>query len=218
MLSRRQTSIVFAFTLSCSRHETSAPTGESVPSSNAVATPPVPTAAKLEMPTGIAPSRAQPKPSNPSRPIEVALRYACDEKYGSAGIECAPSSEPFRRWCSTVTFSPSPDPRVEPSGGGPLGAAWNPSNDLVLFVSTSEAPESVHVGREIIKTSNAAGHAWLAFRVPQRDWKRVERPLRESDGLGWGADDGPRTSVVTMDLWLADGRRRPVYMLTGYGE
>src|SRR4051794_27837865 len=101
-LLHRYASLVIAFTLSCSRDKTAETRSISAPP------PSAPTADTIEVRPSVAPSQDRQKSS---KPIEVALRYACDEKLGTAGTECAPDSEAYKRWRSTVIVSPSPDLR-----------------------------------------------------------------------------------------------------------
>ncbi|MGK3992815.1 hypothetical protein [Sorangium sp. So ce1024] len=152
----------------------------------------------------------------PLQPGQIALRYACNEKYKDDD-RCAPSSEEYARWLAAVELRPSTERLVEVEGGGPMGAEWNPSNDIVLFAAEGDAPRSVRVGSKSF-SGTAAGPGRIAFRVPLGVWKRVERPLRAADGFGT-PPDRRWVKVVRMDLLLGQGReQRPVFFLTAYGE
>ncbi|KYF54903.1 hypothetical protein BE08_41650 [Sorangium cellulosum] len=152
----------------------------------------------------------------PLQPGQIALRYACNEKYqGDDG--CASGSEEYARWLAAAVLRPSTERLVEVEGGGPMGAEWNPSNDIVLFAAEGDAPRSVRVGSKSF-SGTAAGPGRIAFRVPLRAWKRLERPLRAADGFGT-PPDRRWVKVVRMDLLLDQGReQRPVFFLTAYGE
>jgi hypothetical protein len=177
------------------------------------AAPIAPTTSAMHAPASVASSRA---PEESPRNHKVALRYACDEKYESG--QCAPLSEKYSRWLTTKTVKPTAERILRIDDGGPLGAEWNPSNDLVLFAAVQDHPRSLHVGDKAIPPGEIIGQEWVAFRVPLRTWRRAERRARAGDGLEHGSE---ATAVQIVDLTLLldqDGSRWRFVLLTAYGE
>jgi hypothetical protein len=146
---------------------------------------------------------------------QIALAYACDEKYESDG--CKPRSRAYAKWLASAELTPGTARLVAIEDGGPMGAEWNPSNDVVLFAAASDAPSEVRVGGKSF-SGKAAGAGRIAFRVPLRAWRGVERALRPADGFG-KPPDRRTVKVVRLDLELgSSGGKRPVFFLTAYGE
>lgn len=203
---RRLVSLLIALALGCC--------SQSKESSRQVAPPPTNAAVSAVPATSLADATASATPVSPPRGDELALGYPCGQKY--EGERCASGSQEYARWLTTTTVKPGTARILRIDGGGPLGAEWNPSNDLVLFVPASDMPVSVRVGSKTIEHAEAAGRGWVAFRVPLRDWKRAERRPSADDGLERTAQFGA-VRIVPMVLTRSDSSR-DVLLLTAYGE
>ncbi|HRI69838.1 MAG TPA: hypothetical protein PK156_36665 [Polyangium sp.] len=157
-----------------------------------------------------------PAPRKTPQPGEVGLHYACGEKYESD--QCSVGSKDYMQWITAAELKPSAARILSIHEGGPLGAEWNPSNDLVLFAPKVQDPQSVRVGNKVIASAEVTSSGWAAFRVPYREWKRVERKSRKTDGIEGNPENSP-VNVVEMELTSGqEPKRRSILLLTAYGE
>lgn len=210
-ISRRDLHLVLlALALGCSSQSKES-SRQVAPPTTGAAVSAVPATSLADATANTTPSAA---PSSPTRGDELALGYPCGQKY--EGERCASGSQEYARWLTTTTMRPGTARILRIDGGGPLGAEWNPSNDLVLLVPARDVPVSVRVGSKTIEHAEAAGRGWVAFRVPLRDWKRAERRPSADDGLERTAQFGA-VRIVPMVL-TRSGSSREVLLLTSYGE
>lgn len=148
--------------------------------------------------------------------LEVAVSYACAEKY--ATDSCMPGSKEYTQWIATAEIKPSTERILSIQAGGPLGAEWNPSNDLVVFAPKMQEPRALRVGTITISPSDVMASGWVVFHVPLRDWRQAERPARQDDGFEKDTDTS-MIRVVEMELTLGqDPQSRRVLITTAYGE
>lgn len=136
----------------------------------------------------------------------VLLAYPCGEKYESAG-QCEEGSVGYANWLAhapAVVPARSTDPQRAIQGGGPEGAEWNPSNDVLVLVRDELGVKSIRVGNHTLRDPRPARSGWSAFRVPQRVWGSAVR-----------APSGSHVSVVDIGLVEAS---RSVSLWVAYGE
>jgi hypothetical protein len=109
----------------------------------------------------------------------LQLRYALDDKY--ADVE----SDSLDRWILTSLQTPGDEifNLLQAHGGGPQGAEWNPSTDLIYFVygiDDHTLPNCLLNGTpvqlSILKTADAC-----AMVLPFEVWIDALQPLNESN-------------------------------------
>ncbi|HRI70053.1 MAG TPA: hypothetical protein PK156_37745 [Polyangium sp.] len=190
------------------------PRASIVPSAAPVETAAAPVSSPNHSSSNLTPSAA---PTRTPQPGEIGLLYACGEKY-AVPDQCTADSEQYAQWLDTVEVKPSDGRIVHIHEGGPLGAEWNPSNDLVVFAPIAQGPRALRVESKVISPGKMISRGWVVFRVPYRNWRSAERRPRKSDGLE-GSAESRAVSVVELELTSdQDPKTRTTILLTAYGE